>query len=845
MSKTVLVNGYKIQKEVYDTIENIIVKYAIQNNNTPNMYRVETITPSTENVSKIVLKTIRDEIKGKPINDLPEFKKLYPNVSYFDLFTVWFLENESVNISDLEITSKYSSDLQNKIRKHEKTLKQISRKVFANFRDLTQNVINFESKIQTKVEEITNNLEKITSRLENFSETTPIPRKDFIPKSIDYTYEIATNSTLEEIFFENHCDTKTTLMVLNSFPQGLQFKTFRNFSDKFRNVFPYLSKEVSYSDAPKAPTGLYFVFCGIEGYWSPSTKINLRISNPKCIEYLNEFETIFLGKHKIISRDSSENTGDMEFEFPRVVNRLFMADLIGTNPIVSTFCFLNENSEYENPKSILEKERFQVYFAIFSNYQITESLSFRMNLCEPVIKGSQTIRISMRNILSPEIITIFGNVFSRILTIYLESISEYEEIYKSYSWKQFQKDTPKQKVNRKTQKKLSKLEDFFRTSRPVMLDMYIDNSKYSRQCQQKFQPSLIEDPEEIADLWENAPNKIMAFEYVNDNPKVYRYLPREVAKGRKVSDFGNPIDYYTCEEGYPYAKIPSKKWDKITFKNMDAEFGGIPCCSKSSLVLRDDQFPEGIKGANKFYYDNFGKTVKTQTYEISKKISDAYVQIDTQKFVGISKIGSLPKYIEFYVSREFNTVNIGSSKKVYPILRYGVTNSVNPYSFLICCMKSVNDKSEITKVLQNLQEFPKFCMSQELAENQLNFSDTDKILGSEKFLDPKIFIRLFEEYFSLNIILFEISKKFPHGNFCLPSNVYLYPTVNPLKPVCCVLYRKDENVCELIVKYNKPKNFDLNFKTSDPLIQTFFECRKRSFREFSFDVTSFSERTFC
>jgi hypothetical protein len=223
----------------------------------------------------------------------------------------------------------------------------------------------------------------------------------------------------------------------------------------------------------------------------------------------------------------------------------------------------------------------------------------------------------------------------------------------------------------------------------------------------------------------------------NDEVKDYE------SKGFKVMTF--PIydeetvrRYYVCDK-HPYI-WPGLKSNNL--KNKD-NFPILPCCYKVNQSTK--------KKSNYYLYYHQGK--KRGVFE-EEETKSSYI-ITTNKFAKEGRIGELPPTIR-------NIVSNGNSE--LQILRFGVKRSKS--SFIDCLIHAFRSEETSDDVRDSLMDLDLSFANQELFD-QVNVKE--QISSSDVYFDPKLYVRLLEEYFNCKIFLFDREV-----DMLLPSHSHNY-----------------------------------------------------------------------
>lgn len=299
--------------------------------------------------------------------------------------------------------------------------------------------------------------------------------------------------------------------------------------------------------------------------------------------------------------------------------------------------------------------------------------------------------------------------------------------------------------------------------------VYVSNA--TRMCPINRLPERVEED----NIGSYPANKIMKF-------------PRD-AKDYTVkypSDGVNQL-YYTC----PHVEHPYIGLKVNTLQKNSAEYPYIPCC------FAKDQTEPNNKNYQQYFNDKvIVKQSRQQNIILTDKILDENVT------------GNIPPRL--------NRILKLNDNRTY--LRCGVKRNV--YSFLSCCIYVSPTKKSVEQIYKYISQHYNLARQHlyELSDQQLQKKLTDKSL----YIDPKETMQLVEEYFDLNVILFN------SNGLCLPYFTQnYYQTKNKNKYILVYEHYGSESdnakypQCELIIRWNsnKPNDLVYIFDPSEPIIK--------------------------
>lgn len=268
------------------------------------------------------------------------------------------------------------------------------------------------------------------------------------------------------------------------------------------------------------------------------------------------------------------------------------------------------------------------------------------------------------------------------------------------------------KTSNKKQTKIKSLQD-------AAPDLFVTN--YARKCQCGVQPIIVSDDE--ADLWRNR-----------------RFGPFQIERQIMPFPKDNPRWNFVCpndDNPYPGVKIN----DILSNSHI---YPYIPCCFKR------DQMRAGANSKYRAYIEN---------REITHTGAKAENKIATRKYIEPDKIAYLPRAVrELLQSYSPNSVDL---------VRYGVIRSPNSTLHCICValdygdylnLETIDEKEQFVINLRN--NIANYVNPSLLKQEMYDYTDLEifkDLSDSNKFLDPSLFYRALEEFFSVNLYVFSPS----------------------------------------------------------------------------------------
>jgi hypothetical protein len=219
----------------------------------------------------------------------------------------------------------------------------------------------------------------------------------------------------------------------------------------------------------------------------------------------------------------------------------------------------------------------------------------------------------------------------------------------------------------------------------------------------------------------------------------------------------------------------------------------------------------------------------------------------------VGRYGKIPHYINFILKQSKMQEIERGKQKLYPIFRYGVVDS--PDSFFHCLERCFNIAYTSQFTFEKRSRMV-MDLRKKIAENKnilyagkqecYDYSIEDMqniLLDKNAYIDPGLWLRVAEEYYKCNILLFQTCREYPYGAFLYPrySKVCIHKDLYKDRPTIIIMkFERDEEEdirryqSELFVKFNTDKKIEgakvtFKFNTSELFIQRFYENYLRSF----------------
>ena len=458
--------------------------------------------------------------------------------------------------------------------------------------------------------------------------------------------------------------------------------------------------------------------------------------------FLND--KMFISKKKLFSRmlksigiitDTYESLSDLNiiekeleikgvYFFPNFYfNQFIFADLCMNDNIFSQFLKIDESVK-PHKESLYNLDSVYIYFN-YNNIEIRANVSTRiMDNKDPDLKyiknkklipiNSKYVKVKIVKAQNIDHINYFIDIFSKLMTYYNNKkegiIYDYRVLLKDKTFGQ-------EKII-----KQSKIKNFLKRTNP---DLFM--SDYSKYCQ--FPPIIIQE-DKVNDY---DPDSVITFPKTKEEGPQYIYAC-DTEKGR------HPRTGYIYP-GLRENKLPNQ--DKYPF---------IPCCYLTPY------------GKNRKMLENYMKdnlVIDNSKKNINERLITTNKMLPTRQHVG-----TLPDDLK----QILNNISI-----YYNSYRKGMLRSVN--SLLECILVGISQvNTEIFNQL-NIAGNSDDSMNQLLEKYRMSLLDDNllsvckqqnydinidiikqKLINKETYLDPRIYIKLLENKFEVNIYVFNINK---------------------------------------------------------------------------------------
>jgi len=441
--------------------------------------------------------------------------------------------------------------------------------------------------------------------------------------------------------------------------------------------------------------------------------------------------------------------------------------------------------------------------------QVVEKTNLKIIAKDPKLKiDSSYLRVRITKIKNIEDAEKFKNIFTRHLSLYQ---SRKEEIVQKYSpyISNFSNSLNELKSYIETRrKKSSRTKTMLKDIEP---DQFI--SGYSRWlCPAKRAPRIValkdpdndEEPEEIRELQDDKNVQVILF------PKG----PEE--DGIKYNQY-----YYACDHHKGNSNNPTiYPALRLNALGNSEKYPIVPCC-----YSKDHRSKDKNKSILRMYYED-GRSFSDFKKDVKDNEQDETHIFTTNKIAPPKRLGVLIKDVDSFFKSIDNT-------NTY--VREGVSRSVNSViESLLLAREGKNFESytreekikETSKIRQELVERLKDgdIYQQTIFYSRNPESVQSYLSDNNKYLDPRMFTRLLEDYFKCSIFIFSQNEQYPFGVLSCPHNLkeYLqlkrksYKTVFIYENMGSELDNLEYPQCELIVRLNergeKKSSFENDFE---------------------------------
>lgn len=804
----VRINGKKFR--VFDNDDDVTIleryslKFANSSPSLPSYFRITNKDFVLENNLDLEVDDVRDVIGEMKQHDLSESSIIldilskYPRLQKRTIGFLWIIlhPKETVKIEYFKPLDRYS---------------------FSTLTKTKASVAEFQKEVAAINKKMAEDVKSENEIFQAINKIKPIPVELFSREevSIESGVELENNENILDVFDAMTVSQEIPFIAL-VYKKKRFFKVFTQRSPPDSWIEP-IRKESRQND------GIYFKILNMppsklsskkillenlyaDGFWSTENNVyfTFKVRDEEAEDKIRNKIFNTLGnrlKFKIVSNRQIGIKGTFLVK-NFTLERYIFADLICTNKLFKRFLYLDERGAGKDIKTVMTKDR--LFFHYTASNRDGYSLSITVT---PIIDQSgDSLSVRVAGAQNFQQANAVANTFSKLLALYLKEAAGIKKIYESI--------IPNFKAKKITVKKVKK-EDKKTKKRLFALNAHdpkMFKSRYADQCQKQQQPVII--TKEEAD-------KVVK-DFVDSGLS-------QLEATHKIMFFDGA--YYVCDPREPEDKDQVHIWPglKQNKHKSDAvyreQFPLLPCCYKV------DQYKKK-SGKLRLYMAE----AEEEAAGGAKKERGAIEHIlGPNKPVVLGRFGEMAfNWEKIFKYLGLKKVTKGKQKEFYPILRYGVAES--PDSFVRCLERAFNPKyssfkedarsKKVMEVRKEIAEYVKEPERFNVAKQELygytNKSVVEILTDPDRYIDPDVFVSLFEKYYECNIFLYVLSSEFPNGGVVIPkfSQAYLARDIDDSKPF--VLINKFETKekdspyqCELIssmnVQQGKVKNVEYKF----------------------------------
>lgn len=303
-------------------------------------------------------------------------------------------------------------------------------------------------------------------------------------------------------------------------------------------------------------------------------------------------------------------------------------------------------------------------------------------------------------------------------------------------------------------------------------DLFVNG--YAQACQNYAQPTIIP-PDQIENWKKENNDQVMFF-----------------PKGTKKWAFGctNP--------NYPNIGVKRNR-----YLSNKSEYSHVPCC-----FIEPQMIPDTNTQYNEYMH---GRVLPEKIIKLGTKHK-------TEKILDPGTIGLIPRILEKFLSLERDAEELQGYGTGWEFVHYGVPDT--PNSLLHCISEAIDDPN-----YDGTEEYVMRIRSEiaqethpDLLRQEMYDYDPDTIIAlladPNRYLDPSLFYRALEEYYSINIYVFDTYRdayKKDLSGIVVPRNRIFHvrprklnrPTVLILSHYGPAAQKRDHPHCELLVDFNE------------------------------------------
>ena len=481
------------------------------------------------------------------------------------------------------------------------------------------------------------------------------------------------------------------------------------------------------------------------------------------------------------------------------LNKNIFTDMIMNNTLFSKYMTVNESDKTDKTK----------FYIAFKSDKIG-NITFQLSLV-----NIEDLRISILNCADLNKVKLFQNIFSKFLFIYSENYDEINEFYKKYlSKKEYDIifSAQKEDIENIEEEKIKQTKLKY-----LAPEIFIKN--YSS-CGHK--PKILKTEEEYNAVLEEG-NSVMIFPK-NLSSIEYKKLQKEGKKPFKF-DIKNRYKFVCDDEVYKYPGLLLNK-NKL-----------LPCCykidqlnrkSKSEYLSYFDIVTKKNKKKFNFYDENedddLGDEEEDMVVEEKEDIEDILEEnkkqqniITTDRILNNNIFGLLPKMINDFLSNEKYILYRKGCKRGKSSFIQCVIDAIEQSQLID--INKITDENERKEKLNDIIHIEDYDdVRSELIDliplckqecYSMTIEEIYNIIENENiYFDPRMFIRLLEYKYDINIFIFRKDKDME--NLILPYHAKQYYKMREMKK-CILIFEHFGTMrsyakypqCELIFTENK------------------------------------------
>ncbi len=482
-------------------------------------------------------------------------------------------------------------------------------------------------------------------------------------------------------------------------------------------------------------------------------------------------------------------------------------DMVLNDDIISKICFIDERF-----KILKEKGGIYLYFAfnpedaVESNSELiscslTEQIVEKTNLKiiakdKKLIVDTPYLKVRITKAKNLETAERFKSIFTKIIKLYIENKDDIIKKYSEYI-SNFEKTLKNLRSEiEKKRKKSTRTSDMMKDINP---ELFIYG--YSRfVCPKIRNPTILGEKEQVDK------EKINEME---ENGQQTMLFPKTAEEGKQY--------YYTCNsKKYKYIALTHNK-----LKGNYDKYPVVPCCFAIDHRIKKNSLWRQYYEENKTF--NYFKKNKGIDKQNERHI------LKTNKILNAKQYGLLIDNIDLY----FKTVDNN-----FGYMRKGVERSYNSViEVLLMAMDNkfeIYKKNEIKEKVNDIRkEFINMVKNSDIyQESYIYTAETiqNYLKDPYKYLDPKLFIRLLEDYFNCYIFIFSQNILHPYGILSSPYHIreYLKLKKDPEKKTVFIYEhtgtehdKAEYPQCELIIQKESEndKEVEINFGSKYEIVK--------------------------